>query len=299
MYQSTRTLWFSVLGGRFGALSRWGYCCGLVCGRASSTGQFPEIHQGSLLEGIVSMRLNLKKVFVLGLLLASINRVSAADIAHLTGVKIFSAGGMAGIFNNTNWYDTVGNNFGFNTYLTGSNTGINGAFVNSGNGASTSVDIPLSIGSYSFWMFNTSESSSYWGLNLFFDSDQVNPRITAITSMKTLLTDPPFQINQALDVPRLDDNILVSSPRSLVYQTNNAFITLTSYSYSDPSVYQMDKVSDRDSISDGRNDSVSFITLTVSSVPEPSTYALATIASVLMALSVRRRNRSKICLIDL
>jgi hypothetical protein len=35
------------------------------------------------------------------------------------------------------------------------------------------------------------------------------------------------------------------------------------------------------------------------SVPEPSTYALATIASVLMALSVRRRNRSKVCLIDL
>jgi hypothetical protein len=38
---------------------------------------------------------------------------------------------------------------------------------------------------------------------------------------------------------------------------------------------------------------------TLTPVPEPSTYALATIASVLMALSVRRRNRSKICLIDL
>lgn len=239
------------------------------------------------------MSLNLKKVFVLCLSLTSISEVGAADIVHLTGVKIFSAGGMDGIFNMNNWYDTLGGNTGFNTYLTGPNTGINGAFVNSGNGASTSVDIPLSLGSYSFYMFNTSESSSYWGLNLFFDSDQVNPKITAITSMKTSLTEPPFQINQALDVPRLDDNILVSSPRSLVYQTNNAFITLTSYSYSDPSVYQMNRVSDRDSIPDGRNDSVSFMTLTVSTVPEPSTYALGTIASGVMALIARRRNRSK------
>ena len=38
---------------------------------------------------------------------------------------------------------------------------------------------------------------------------------------------------------------------------------------------------------------------TLTPVPEPSTYALATIASVLMALSIRRRNRSKVCLIDL
>ena len=198
-----------------------------------------------------------------------------------------------GIFNMTNWYDTLGGNTGFNTYLTGPNTGINGAFVNSGNGASTSVDIPLSLGSYSFYMFNTSESSSYFGLNLFFDSDQVNPKITAITSLKTSPTDPPFQINPALTVPGLDENIIVSSPRSLVYQTNNAFITLISYSFSDPSVYQMNRVSDRDSIPDGRNDSVSFMTLTVSTVPEPSTYALGTIASGVMALIARRRNRSK------
>jgi uncharacterized membrane protein len=38
---------------------------------------------------------------------------------------------------------------------------------------------------------------------------------------------------------------------------------------------------------------------TLTPVPEPSTYALATIASVLMAFSIRRRNRSKVCLIDL
>lgn len=42
-----------------------------------------------------------------------------------------------------------------------------------------------------------------------------------------------------------------------------------------------------------------FIAISATSVPEPSTYALATIASVLMALSIRRRNRSKVCLIDL
>ena len=189
------------------------------------------------------MSLNLKKVFVLCLSLASMSEVDAVDIVHLTGVKVFSNDGY--------WFDTVGGNTGFNIYLTGPNTGINGAFVNSGNGASTSVDIPLSLGSYSFYMFNTSESSSYFGLNLFFDSDQVNPKITAITSLKTSPTDPPFQINPALTVPGLDENIIVSSPRSLVYQTNNAFITLTSYSYSDPSVYQMNRVSARDSIPDG------------------------------------------------
>lgn len=38
---------------------------------------------------------------------------------------------------------------------------------------------------------------------------------------------------------------------------------------------------------------------TLTPVPEPSTYALASIATVLMALSIRRRNRSKVCLIDL
>ena len=46
------------------------------------------------------------------------------------------------------------------------------------------------------------------------------------------------------------------------------------------------------------NDALGFRLASVA-VPEPSTYALATIASVLMALSIRRRNRSKVCLIDL
>ena len=237
------------------------------------------------------MRLSLRSLLAVFVsLCAGIGQSHAADIAHLTGIKLLSANDMSGGFNNASWFDTVGGNWDFNVYVTGANTGNNGAFVNSGDSAATSIDIPINLGTYAFWMFTVSTSDNYWGMNLFFDQDQVNPKITAITNTKTNATDPQFVANPALNVPVLAGSTLVASPQSVVYQTNNANITLTSYFYASSSLYQMNRVSAHNSSPDSANNSVSFITLTVTSVPEPSTYALAAIASGVMAtLALRRK----------
>ena len=227
-------------------------------------------------------------------ILLSCQHSKATDIAYLTGVKAFSANDLKGAANNRSWFDTVGGNWDFNLYLTEANTGIDGAFLNQGDGASASINIPLNLGTYSFWMYSVGVTDSNWGLNLYFDSDQTSPKITGISSLKTNSTDPAFFANPASSVPVLSSTTLTQSPKSLVYQTNGAYITLSSYFFAAPSVFQKNRVSAHDSIPDSSMNSVSFMTLTVSSVPEPSTYALGLIASGALAAIAKRRKSRKI-----
>src|SRR5688500_15934020 len=82
--------------------------------------------------------------------------LAAAETSHaafLTGAMLFSAHSN-GQYSSEHYWNTRGPNDGANLYLTQANSGVNGAFLNSGDGAGTSINIDLSApGSYQFHFF--------------------------------------------------------------------------------------------------------------------------------------------------
>lgn len=220
---------------------------------------------------------------------AATGSVVAANAVSLTGICGFvtDASGNWQI----GWYNTHGPDGGKNAYVV--RDSVNGAFLNSGNGAATQVSVDLSTpGDYLLYAyFDGNEIYSgrdFWGLNLFFDGDASNPGISAFGRPQSAGEDSHGFWANSCNTLDLAAGANVWGSGQLAYRSGNTEIILTDYSTT-KDVFNFDRVDNFQLGSSGRNDHVTVIGLHV--VPEPAT--VATLGAGVLALIRRRRRTSE------
>lgn len=191
-------------------------------------------------------------------------------------------------------WNTLGNELSFaNIYLTQPNAGYTAPFLNSGNGAGTSISYALTPGSYEFYFFCDpfpNNDPGYYGLSLFFDgNNNTSPGIAAYSAdgVSSANAVPvgfgtlPLSGNTNDPAPAPGTYIYsttpVAAPGTLTYIADGLNVTLTGYGFGQPGVFGgpgLDRVGNLDSNPGGYLDGVGVFTLTVAPVPEPSSAAI-------------------------
>jgi hypothetical protein len=191
-------------------------------------------------------------------------------------------------------WNTLGNEISFaNLYVTQPNAGYTAPFLNHGNGTGASISYLLEPGTYQFYFFCDAfpnNNPGVYGLNLFFDSQNVTPGIAAFS---------PTGVTGANAVPAESDTLPLSvnindpdpapgtliytatpvpAPGTLTYTADDLSVTLTSYGFGQPGIFggpALDRVGDLNDAPDGDLDGVGVFTLDVTPVPEPSSLVIA------------------------
>jgi hypothetical protein len=199
-------------------------------------------------------------------LLANSSQAQAVSLTGINGWTIVN-----GSYGGQGW-DIVGANGSANIYVTQSLTG---AFLNSGNSAATSINIPLQDGDNTFYYFGWAGfevfNSKTWGLGVFLNGDSINPAIAAYSSVSYSQQPQGFSASSNL-VPTLGFSSLVNGPNGLSFRVGNQQITLKDLIFYSANTFRLDRVSGASLGGDGNLDAVAKFTLTVTSVevPEPN-----------------------------
>jgi len=240
-------------------------------------------------------RLGLKVLAVCAL--AATVGFAAAESASLTGMNWYtldSSHHYTGGYANTYGGDT----YSLNLYVTENQQVGFGPLLNSGNLTTlpTRVQIDLSTpGTYTFQMYCNGDHSAatpFWGLNLFFNQDDLHPGI----SVSNVVNTPGFQTLSAIGTPTLDPlsmGLVQSSSGSgdqPIAYLEDTKVKLTAYNTWSSDHYNVDRVdnfSDDGGLGNGVRDQVIEFTLQVTTVPEPCTLLALGVCS--LALIRRRR----------
>lgn len=199
--------------------------------------------------------------------------------ATITGATLFSA--TSGGNTTAEVWNTLGGDLIFNLYLRDGGTAIN-----TGNGASASVNISLATpGTYVFGFRAQPalQNPNHFGLNLFFNGDNSTPGISAVMTAGG----SSFGPNGAPLTHRLDGG-LVSGANSLVFVDGPMSITLTALSQARTGGNTVGGYSSTPGIISG-NDYTGSFTLVVT--PEPSSYLLFGAGLAGLAMWRRRSKR--------
>ena len=189
-------------------------------------------------------------------------------------------------------WNTLGNEVSFaNLYVTEPNGGYAAPFLNHGNGDGTSISYALNPGSYEFFFFCDSladNNPGQYGLNLFFDGNNINPGISAFSPSGVSAADA---VAAGLPTLSLNGDIFaqVPAPGTLAYTADGLIVTLTDYGFGVSGAFgcpASDRVTNLNDAPDGQMDGVGIFSLTVSAVPEPSTVLLLAVS---FATSLFRR----------
>ncbi|MFI5386372.1 MAG: PEP-CTERM sorting domain-containing protein [Fimbriimonadales bacterium] len=232
-----------------------------------------------------------------GAFAAAIGVVSAQSVT-LTGANWYTldaARHYSGGYANTYGGDTYSRNL----YVTENQTVGLGPLLNSGNLTTlpTRIQIDLSTpGTNTFQMYCNGESSGitpYWGLNLFFNNNDLQPGI----SVQNIVDTPGFTAIDPIGTPTLNPltmGLVTSTSGGSGSQTvalfGNAQIRLTAYSTWSTDHYNVDRVdnfTDDGGLGNGAKDQVIEFTLQTTPVPEPCTMLILGTSSILVAF--RRR----------
>lgn len=205
----------------------------------------------------------------------SCSSLSAQPI--LTGIGVFGCDS-SGAHDNSGEWNTVPADPWVDVFLsTGSS--LTGSFINGPSDSGAAISIPMLPGQYTYRLFGGSAyPDSYHAISLCFNGS-ATPGISAFAATQlSASSTPAFQANGNPNAYDLNMNVAPGA-NSLSYQQGNTLITLTQYSWADPSVYNVDRISapfgSYGSIGqDGVSDWVGEITLNVTNVPEPGSGAL-------------------------
>jgi hypothetical protein len=230
---------------------------------------------------------------------------------YLTGILQdgVSANGETG---GTPIWNTLGNELSFaNLYIMQPNAGYTAPFLNSGNGAGTSISYALTPGTYQFYFFSDAladNNPGYYGLSLFFDGNNINPGIAAYSAagvssanaVQAGLDTLPLSGNTNDPAPApgtyINTTTPVPAPGSLTYIANGLSTTLTEYGFGVSGAFgcpASDRVTSLNDSADGKIDGVGLFTLTVTPVPEPSSSAIfVAIASWLLLFKMKPAHKS-------
>ncbi len=224
--------------------------------------------------------------------------IGGANAQTLTGAVWYTMnpeGHFSGGYANTYGGDTYSRNL----YITENQTVGSGALLNSGNvaGAPTQPAIDISAeGIHNFQMYCNSDLSgatTYWGLNLFFDNDNLHPLIAA---RNTLDSNGFTEVNR-INTPTLNPFTMgvvqeAVGNSALVQTIGTKKISLLDYhswSVHHYSVDRVDNFSDAGGLGNGTLDHVIEFSLRVESVPEPA--SLVGLGALVTGLLARRRRR--------
>ena len=209
----------------------------------------------------------------------------------LTGIGVFGCTS-AGMYDYSGEWNTVPYDQWVDAFLsTGSS--LSGPFINGPDDAGAAISIPMLPGQYTYRLFGGSGyQDAYHAISLCFNGSS-SPGISAFAATQYSSSSvPSFQANGNSQAFDLNMNV-VPGANSLSFQQGNTLITLTQYSWADPSTYNVDRVyapfGDYGSIGqDGVPDWVGLITLNVTTVPEPGSCALFGLAVAGFLFSTRR-----------
>lgn len=233
------------------------------------------------------MKSTLKLLSATALSAIALSAAGNADAAvSLTGASLVWAEDST--TNPSSFADTLGGNGAWNVYV----RPVGGAFANSGDGASTAIDIPLSPGvneleiwvHHESWGDNTvTNPGSY--LNLFL-GDRSGPGISARLSGGNSGNLTPLTTDQVALVPNVSDGALVAPASQLSFTAASGdIVTLTSMSISTAP----DTVSAFNSNPTGvHQDTLINVSVNVNPIPEPSTGLLGLLGASLLLFRRRR-----------
>lgn len=213
----------------------------------------------------------LRAAFVIAIVLAP---VASARAITLSGVTLQNVA-------LDRYWNTQGPDAGFNLYLS-QNSGA--SFLNSGDAASTSVNLTLAPGANTFQFYGDTTGDASLELALFFDGVNGTPRITASNAANgagNAFT--PYSTN----VRDVSLNSVTGSG-TVLYSSGATTVTLTSFFYA----AGPDFVSPFNNVTNTVRDEVGAFTLNVTTVPETGTFALLVPAMGLMSALVIRRKRA-------
>jgi hypothetical protein len=227
-----------------------------------------------------------RRFLLLASALLSIGSIARGD-AFLTGATVFSSDSTGPVVTPNVW-NTLGGDKWYNIYFTSANTTIHSPFINSGNAAAASPSIDLTPGSYQFYLIaDPGMASQYEAVNLFFSGNTGQPTLSAFAPLATTSTAPAFSVDASPSTLELNGNTKIAGAGTLSATIGDVVVNLTGYSWSQPSVYNLDRVSEFDSTADGLYDYVGSITLNVTPVPEPGAVGLLLAAPLLMRRATR------------
>lgn len=199
--------------------------------------------------------------------------------ATLTGATLFdtNAAGNAG----SQLWNTRGGDAFPNLYLL--QPPLN-TFYNSGNGASASINVPVTIAvNYVFVYWAQPGSGSNFGLNLFFDGAST-PGISAMVPVNSIA----FTANSAANTKRLDGTNVAGAGTTLFIAADAAIRLVAFTNFASLT----DTVQAFDNTAGAGPDFTGFITLTVNAVPEPGALGFLAIGSAMLAaLGILKRRK--------
>jgi hypothetical protein len=227
-----------------------------------------------------------------------------AGAVDLTGLYLFAADASGNDVPPNAAYTNVPNN---GTYVLWTAAGgYNAPLLNGPHRDDAAISVPLLPGSHLFSVFSAagiSEGQSifpgpippYFGLNLFFDAETLTPGISvfAATNFSAPGPFPVFSVDAA-NTPDLTGAHNVPGAGSLTLFRSGYTITLTGFVYSQPLVYNIDRIGNFDASPEGNREYVGQFTLDVEVAPVPEPRYLMPLGVLLLLLTslLRRRRQS-------
>ena len=153
---------------------------------------------------------------------------------------------------------------------------LDAAIVNGPDAAHNGIDLTLSAGTHTYTIYAERYNSATWtnySVHLYFDLAQA-PQVSAMAPLNVTSTQffPPFQAYSEYT----DDlnGHAVKTLNTLVYKSGLTEVTLTAFHFSNPSLYNKDRVSPFESKSNKVMDYIGSITLEVKAPPAIAPVAL-------------------------
>jgi hypothetical protein len=200
-----------------------------------------------------------------------------ADI-YLTGLYVFSADSSGNDVPPAAGYTGVPNNGTYVLWV--AEGGYNAPLLNGPTRNDAAISAPLPVGTYLFSVFNQGQTilpsiiPPYFGLNLFFGGDTLNPGISVFAATNYSASGPfPTISADAGTTIDLSGTQRVPGAGSLTFVSDGDTVTLSDFVYSEPFVYNVDRISNFDTSPGGGGEYVGQFTLDVTEnaeTPEPS-----------------------------
>jgi hypothetical protein len=219
------------------------------------------------------------KALHIALLAAGLVFAGQCPAATLTGASWFDtdATGNAG----SQLWNSLGSDAFPNLYLVVPPVN---AFVNTGNSAGARINVPIVANvSYVFMYWaqpGPTGAGSEFGLNLFFDGDDVTPRISVFAPLFG-----PFSVNSSPNTRSLGGTTIAAAGTAN-FTDGDLAMTLANFT---ALASLTDAVQSFDNIPGGGPDFTGFITLSATAVPEPASTTEIGTALAILALACLRR----------
>ena len=197
------------------------------------------------------------------------------------------------------WHTSTLPSGAFNNWVI-NGTNLDGAFINGPTSANSAVNLPLSIGTYSFTLYNNVNlpDVDYYGINLGFGTQNPNMSLPNISAFGPAWTGGLRTFSANTASTRFYDSI-VPAAGTLSFVTGDYRVTLTDFFFTKRDLYNRDRVNAYNnspgapSPTSSAADNVSGFSLRVEAAvaPEPSTLTLLFPVLLPAYIVLRRRRR--------